>query len=304
MKQSGFTLLELLVVLSILAIIGGGLISAYDDVDDKASEGVSAHTLASLDSSVRAYVNAERRLPNELDALIAADYPADPANDPVTATNADKLAILPSKILGTKTLGPQPLTQEQLAALNAAGITHARYVDATGNDPANPPPGTGQTVTLACPDADGNPAVVGPLLDVDIPHRVFEVPRPGSGRNRGRGFRGLLGVGSPVLQWNPDRSGGGGMYDNIKLGAGPDDVLLLFGIGNNCSMVGPNKGRLQLASAPVYGKNQKFEYGRYLLAVNVGPLGAELSKARVQAVLNTHGDFLDEMLTEYSGQKD
>ena len=44
-RSSGFTLLELLIVVAILAIIGGGVMVAYDDLDDKVSEGVSAHTL-------------------------------------------------------------------------------------------------------------------------------------------------------------------------------------------------------------------------------------------------------------------
>ena len=62
----GFTLLELLVVVAVLAIVGGGLLVAYDDVDDMASEGVAAHTLASLDSAVRNYSVISRGAPNYL----------------------------------------------------------------------------------------------------------------------------------------------------------------------------------------------------------------------------------------------
>ncbi len=299
----GFTLLELLVVVTILAIVGAGLLAAYDELDDKTSEGVSAHTMAGVDAAVRAYTMSERVIPNELDALIAAPPPANLLTDPVDISGSEKVALLPGKIGGSKTLGPIGLTQGQLDALNNAGLSHLRFLDPKGNDPASPAPGSGGSVTLDIPDADGGPAEVGPLLDIDIPHRAHEVPRPGSGRNRGRGYAGLLGVSSPVLQWNPDRSGGGGMYDNTKIGAGPDDVILVFGLGNDASVVGATRGRTQIASAPVFGKNLKGDYGRYLLLYNVGPLGAEFDKAKLQIVMNTHGDFIDEMITEFSGQK-
>lgn len=297
----GFTLLELLVVLAILAIVGGGLLVAYDNLDDKASEGVAAHTLASLDSAVRSYINVEQGLPNDLDSLIAASYPG--AGTPVNTTGATHLAILPENILTKKTTTTSPfgLSQAQFDALVAAGITSMRYVDSNANNLT-----TGGT--LGCPDADGNTSqTIGPISDIDIPHRAFEVPRPGSGgaaKNRGRGFSAPLAVGSPVLQWEPNRSGGEGGYDNIKLGAGPEDVIILLGLGNDSSMIGPQAGRAQLPSAPVYGKRaNKYEYGRYFLAVNLGPANNTFSKARLQAVLNTHGDFVDEMITEYIGQK-
>jgi hypothetical protein len=106
------------------------------------------------------------------------------------------------------------------------------------------------------------------------------------------------------LLWNPSRSGGPGNYDNTKLGANPDDVLVVFGLGNDATCVGAGLGRTQLAASPVFGKIQNtYEYGRYLLVFNLGPAAATKSKATLQCVLNTHGDFTDEMISEFFGQK-
>lgn len=308
-KQAGFTLLELLVVVAILAIIGGGLIVAYDDLDDSTSEGVAAHTLGGLDSAVRNYEVMENQLPNHLDSLVAATYPgAAAAEDGTTAlAGAQKVAIIapnflqasnPKAILST-------ITAAQRTALIAAGITHLRYVDVLANDPTNPVPDSGATVTIQAPDANGNTGIsVNSILNVDIPSRVFESARPGNG-TRGRGFAKRIAVGDPVLVWNANRnvSGTPGGYDNTKIGAGPDDVVLVFGLGGDATNVGSSAGRAQIPNAPVYGKVRPFEYGRYLLAVNVGPVATPFARARLQVVMNTHGDFSDEMISEHSGQK-
>lgn len=301
--ERGFTLLELLVVVAILAIVGGGMLVAYDQLNDSAAEGVSAHTMSSLDSAVRTFTAHERRAPNELDSLIAADYPTDPEDDTTALTGAAKVAILPSKLLGSKTI-LSTLTAGQVTALQNAGITYLRYVDTLGNDPTNPDPDTpGSTVTLNVPDADGASATVGALLKMDIPSRIHETPRPGSGRNRGRGFAKRIGVGDPVLVWNPSRSGGTGGYDNTKIGAETTDVVLIFGLGNDATIVGSASGRVQIPSAPIFGKDDGSTYARYLLAYNVGPDGANFERTVLQIVMNTHGDFTDEMLSEHLGQK-
>ena len=296
-RQAGFTLLELLVIIAILAIVAGALLVAYDDVDDTAAEGVSAMTLASLDQAVRSYTAVERVAPNRLDSLLSAAVPTGGA--PVDNSDSKLLEILPPKIQA-KTLAITGLAAWEFAALEAAGITELRYVDPLANDLTTP--AHGDTVTLTIPDADGSSAVVGPLAEIDIPHRSFETPRPG-GKNRGRGYSGLLGVGSPVVRWNGDRSDGGGWYDNIKLKAAPLDVLILLGLGNDATIVGATGGRLQLTSAPIFNKGQKGEYSCYILAYNVGSEANPLEKAKLQCVLNTHGDFVDEMISEFSGQK-
>lgn len=305
--QAGFTLLELLVVVAILAIIGGGLIVAYDDLDDSTSEGVAAHTLGSLDSAVRNYEVMERALPNHLDSLIAADYPTDPEDNTAALTGAEKVAIIAPNFLQAS--NPKgiltTLTAAQVAALNAAGITHLRYVDAIANDPTNPVPDSGTTIAIDAPDANGNsPINVNSILNVDIPSRVFETARPGNAM-RGRGFAKRIGTGDPVILWNANRntSGTPGGFDNTKIGAEPNDVVLIFGLGNDATNVGAAAGRAQIPNAPIYGKVRPFEYGRYLLAVNVGPVAAPFARARLQVVMNTHGDFTDEMISEHSGQK-
>ena len=88
--ERGFTLVELLVVIAILAIIGGGLMVAYDDLDDTAAEGVAAHTLVVLDKAVRTYTAVERKAPNYLDSLVAADW-EDPANPSGNALTSGKI---------------------------------------------------------------------------------------------------------------------------------------------------------------------------------------------------------------------
>ena len=295
--ERGFTLVELLVVIAILAIIGGGLMVAYDDLDDTAAEGVAAHTLVVLDKAVRTYTSMERKAPDNLDALVAADWddPANPSGSPLTNGKIMSTYPRPDKMIFSA------LTAPQLAALNSAGITTLRYVDLKGDDLTD----LSASITLDALTHDGTPGVVGPLVDIDIPSRICETPRPGSGRNRGRGFERELIVGDPVLVWNSNRSGGVGGYDNVKLGADPNDILIVFGLGNDASMVGANRGGTNIASAPVFGKirNGKYDYGRYLLVYNVGPVGSEFSKAKLQVVLNTHGDFVDEMIAEHAGQK-
>ena len=296
-NELGFTLLELLVVVAVLAIVGGGLLVAYDDVDDMASEGVSAHTLASLDSAIRNYTAINHGAPNHLDSLIATDYPGDPEDGTTALTGEEHILCAPSNFnkVGKKGI-LTPLTADQLAALNAAGITHLRYVDAVGND---------TTVDdISAPDADGGTAAnISSISEVDSPHRVHESARPGKA-NRGRGFAKKLAVGDPVMVWNPNRSGGAGMYDNTKIGAAADDIVICFGLGNDASCVGSANGRLQLTSAPVYGKRaNNWEYGRYLLCYNVGPVASTFKKAKLQIVMNPHGDFVDEMIAEHGLQK-
>jgi len=300
-RNSGFTLLELLVVIAILAGLGGLLLVAYDGLESQAAKGAATGTIASVGNSVRAFTVNQRTAPNDLDSLLAAN-----SSDPADGTQ-EPLAILGSKIAGKVTAAG--LTAAQASSLANAGITNVRYVDVSnGNNE------TGGALSVAA--ADGSAASVGPISRIDIPNRVFDVPRPGSGRNRGRGFSSALAAGSPVMFWKPGPGGINltkvgaaalGTEDGGTGDANDDDVLVVLGLGNNSSIVSADDpstvGQVGLANAPYYTDVGPSEYSRYMLLYNVGSKQNPRGKAKLQAVIDARGDFLDEEFSEYTGQK-
>jgi prepilin-type N-terminal cleavage/methylation domain-containing protein len=73
-KEKGFTLLELLVVITLLAILATGALVAFDGAGEKAQASKAANTVAVLDQGVRAYRAVSQAYPNQWDNL------ADPVN--------------------------------------------------------------------------------------------------------------------------------------------------------------------------------------------------------------------------------
>ncbi|MCX4189160.1 type II secretion system protein [Methylophaga sp. OBS3] len=78
-KEKGFTLLELLVVITLLAILATGALVAYDGTGDKAQSAKAAHTVAVMDQGVRAFKAVTQAYPDQWDNLadpVDADTPA------------------------------------------------------------------------------------------------------------------------------------------------------------------------------------------------------------------------------------
>lgn len=69
MKQKGFTLLELLVVITLLAVLAVGALVAYDGVGENAESTAAAFNAGSLDRAVRAYRSVEQAYPDQWDNL-------------------------------------------------------------------------------------------------------------------------------------------------------------------------------------------------------------------------------------------
>ena len=271
-KQDGFTLLELLVVVAILATIGGAVVGTFGNQEQNAAQGTATNTIAALENSVRVYEATQGQLPNDLEAL--ACRPADrseilvgdieaaalPSGTAATAGKAYKMGGQSNLNgigggLGFKLGEKFDLEMVNIDGLLAGGISTVRYA-----------------ATVACDDVGSATATIdgitvkGKLSAVDIPNHMFESPRP-TLKNRGRGFSYPLvkGTAEPLMVWKA----GTNEYNNIKIGASAGDVLVGLGIGQASSLVGANSEAM-LAKAPFYGQIAKDKYAHYIALVKVG----------------------------------
>ena len=335
--RKNFTLLELLIIVAILAIVGGGLVTSFEGLQAQAAKASATNTIASLQNSIRTYHAMESKLPDNLDSLLAAT-PSSPTvvdgvqsvasadsfvgpedfadtSDPTLA--ADGLALknfLGSAKMGSKVVA-QKLSGQQRQNLIDAGITTYRVLDTKGL--------VGAASALTIFNADGGEAKVNAIADVDIPQLAFNIPRDGNGktRDRGRGFPLAIDDSSVNLSsTNQEFAVWGGQdaddikaeYNNTKLGGDPLGVLVAFGIGPDSTIVAAGKSESTLAneadkslgeagsisSAPYYGDVAKSTYPSYVMLVDV-----QQSPAKFVAVVDARGDFLAEEFAEQSGQK-
>jgi prepilin-type N-terminal cleavage/methylation domain-containing protein len=300
-RKAGFTLLEVLMVVAMLAIVGGAIITSYGGLEDKAAKGTATHTIAAVTEAFLVYQSTEGGLPNNLETMAAATptapaYQAAELDNSANAVTAEELAgnLRPDKLPGK--FGMQTAAAGHIAALKAAGITKIRYMDLKGND---------ETVAdLDIKAADGTDATaVGALSGISIPQHAFEAPRPGNGRNRGRGFYLNLNADpapTPKLAyWGDARADGTtpGGYNVIKVGGQQNHILVGLGLGNASNLVGEGVFT-NLQHAPYYGNVAKHQYNHYIALIDVAS-----SPAKLVAILDSRGDFLDEEFAEATGQK-
>lgn len=329
-KQGGFTLLELLVVVAILAVLGGLAIGAYGDKTTQAARGGATNTIAAVTSMVQSYQATAKVLPNNLDTLVCGDAATtDYTLAAASTTDYGGTSDLPGVGggMGAKLKGKVQrviVPDNSASALNNAGVSLLRYgaLASCDTDAA-----TGGATLTGAADTDtgagyatvsGFVYPAGSLAETDIPLRGFDFPISATG-NRGRGYvksltdptTGVLTANDVVLQaWKPGTNG----VNNVKVGAAATDVLAVLGLGNNASMVTDSSGNRVAASAPFYGDVGKDKYGRYLALVKIGTAADYLaagtvtalsasSKATFITVIDSKGDFLDEEFAEANGQK-
>lgn len=72
-RQKGFTLLELLVVITLLAVLAVGALVAYEGVGDQAGATAAANNTATVDQSLRNYRAVTKQYPNQWDNIAASD---------------------------------------------------------------------------------------------------------------------------------------------------------------------------------------------------------------------------------------
>ncbi len=263
-RQRAFTLLELLVVVAILAIIGGGLLVAYEGLEEDASEGQDSFNIGGVNRAIRTFRVLNSTFPDDLDSLLAGDAAA------VVFTGAllDRLHTdLAGRLLATATL-----SAGELAAHNAIGVTTVRDVDtdAGGTNPY---------------DNDND------LTDdsVTVSNRIFDNAVAASG---------FYGVSRTLVAADEVATVSVGSTLGTLLGLVAGDEVVAFGLGNNTSMANAAYNGA-LGEIP-YSRVGVGEYGRYILLLQVSNAGGAFSEARFLGVVDSKGKLLDEAYADFA----
>ncbi|PKO26246.1 MAG: hypothetical protein CVU35_00410 [Betaproteobacteria bacterium HGW-Betaproteobacteria-8] len=322
-KQGGFTLLELLVVITLLALLSVGALVAYDGVGDNASSTAAANNMQTVDRTIRQYNAVTGNFPNQWDILSDAANPALPF-DGITAVDAaaadDNEVIVPKAARAA-------FGGWDIAAAGPTGTRVLEVLEDFGIDEL-------QAVTLA------NAGVLTGANTV-----------PNTAHNEGTNPEALevdaaaLGVGFSAISILPAGAGctAGGQsiannFDGVALPAGDQlmrinsindfledrtcNLILALGFGGDAGKSMQNSS-VQMTSAPTYASrtvNPARNYGRFvgLFHVAAGAEDAVLNlndntpltaaeaitdvnvfdKPRLIAVLTPEGKTLDEVLAD------
>lgn len=264
-KQGGFTLLELLVVVAILAAIAGTATVMLQDTDRKAAAGAHVAMMDGLAKGILTFQKMNGNLfPDNWDSLetVAA------GNTLVSASKSTLLADALGDMLADYTLADAA----QVTALNDAGLTKLRVLDSSAAAPC----GSTATIRTGFTDKSGK-----------VPQNIFRtVANGGCG---GATDAAITGTTSVVQRWLAAQ--------NPRVNAGANDVLVAVGAGPDATLFNPaNIGAL--SNVPVYRHVTSVEYNRFIVLWNIGTEAAPAGKATLQAIVDGAGDTKDEELGE------
>jgi general secretion pathway protein G len=86
-RSRGFTLIELMIVISIILILVSVALPAYNQSIVRARESVLKQNLFTLRSVISQYTLDKQKAPQSLDDLVSAGYLKQIPNDPITGKN-------------------------------------------------------------------------------------------------------------------------------------------------------------------------------------------------------------------------
>ncbi len=87
-KSRGFTLIELMIVISIMLILLSLVIPSYNRSIQRAKESVLRENLFTMRSVISQYTLDKQKAPQSLDDLVSSGYLKQIPSDPITASNS------------------------------------------------------------------------------------------------------------------------------------------------------------------------------------------------------------------------
>ena len=309
-KQGGFTLLELLVVVAILAAIAGTAAIALQDTDARASAAAHVAMMDELDKGIRTYrVLQKNAYPDNFDSIMQAASTETITTTGTITTGTEQLDLAVHEDL--QVLDLSLVSGDVLGRLTDIGITKLRVATTeAGTGAINNPDGDGD-----CADHE---ALVASRANAVVAGNIFMSPAA-----NGCGASHELTAASNVMVWGGGTERVNGQFvENdfaptaaVTVGdaAGATEgtpVYMAVGIGPSTTLF--NKANLgSMTTVPVYRHVAETKYNRFTALfhiANTGDFGGTgtfnaVDQVLLTAIVDGAGDTKEEELGEWDGTR-
>ncbi|MEM6439088.1 MAG: type II secretion system protein [Pseudomonadota bacterium] len=298
--QEGFTLLEMLVTVGIMAAVAGTATLALQDTTARASAAAHVLMMDELNEGIMTYrVLNGNAYPGNFDSMLEDDDGAVGAG----TAGYNRLAVSTGALGSGSDLELFPLTADMVTALDDIGLGTMRYVDLSLD-----PPDAGD-----CADIQG---LINNRGNAVVSGNIFLSPDA-----NGCGFSHTLVATDTVLIWN------GGNERVLGVGAGEFDDLTTIDAGDDVGAkifmvvgAGPASGLFDaselggMTSVPVYRHVGADEYNRFFILFHIatvvdtdadGTADAieAVDQVNIGGVVDSAGDTKEEELGEWDGTR-
>lgn len=276
LSKAGFTLLELLVVVAIIAAIAGTSAIVFKDVDARAAAAAHVGMMDELNKGVRTYEVIQHGLPNRMDSLLTTGYVTTDLTDFELGVDA---LIVP--LTGTGAITNVPVM------MSDAGLTEMMYIDITSDGgPENESSFDCTVVNLK--------NLIQSKANMTVAGNIFLPPEA-----NGCGTNLLISTSSSVVVWNGENA-------RISGDATDDSVYMLTGIGPSCSLFDQSKAAA-LTTVPIYRHVGPTDYCRFIAVWKIGSVSGVTSGLEVTDVTGTSFEINEdgfELITILDGALD
>ncbi len=314
--NAGFTLVELVVVIALIALVSSLAITRLGNVKESSRAKMNVANLSRLGSAVDAFLSVSDtpRL-DRMDALLSKDVAAGGNNSgnmssgisPHVATSDGTNGIVLNAGLctavsyygggGAGLLCPYYLTAADVAALERLGFHYLMYgtdgnhylvgEDNAWSEGSLTDPDQcmsyARVMTNGLPVAVVNPGAIAAGAGTATP--IGALAYQACGQDVRYSLQGR------VLVNGAEQSSVQAAFDTLN-GRGGDGILLALGLGSQCTMVGSNEAGLDHApSCPVI--TEKDEYARYVILFRLRTDAAGGRSATYAGILDPLGQTLD-----------